>query len=147
MTASAGGERRFGIEALNVYCGLAAIPVRAIFKGRNLSLDRFGNLMMEKRSIGLPCEDPVTNAVNAAKPIIDQLSEDQRGRIEIIITSSESGIDYSKSIASYVHEYLGLGPELPLNRGQAGLLWCNSSRANGNRLHVSVNDFPGVLKC
>ena len=40
--------------------------------------------MMEKRSIGLPCEDPVTNAVNAAKPIIDQLSEDQRGRIEIV---------------------------------------------------------------
>src|SRR5258708_119495 len=109
LTSSAHGEQKVGIEALNVYCGVAYIPVRAIFEGRSLNLERLGNLMMEKRSIGLPCEDPVTNAVNAAKPIIDQLSEDEKGHIEIIVTSSESGIDFSKSIASYVHEYLGLG--------------------------------------
>jgi 3-carboxymethyl-3-hydroxy-acyl-[acp] synthase len=97
-----------GIEALNVYCGLAYIPVRAIFEGRGLDLDRLGNLMMEKRSIGFPFEDPVTNAVNAAKPIIDALDASEKDRIEIVITSSESGVDYSKSITSYVHEHLGL---------------------------------------
>jgi len=97
-----------GIEALNVYCGLAYIPVRAIFEGRGLDLGRLSNLMMEKRSIAFPFEDPVTNAVNAAKPIIDALDADERDRIEIVITSSESGIDYSKSITSYVHQYLGL---------------------------------------
>jgi polyketide biosynthesis 3-hydroxy-3-methylglutaryl-CoA synthase-like enzyme PksG len=98
-----------GIEALNVYCGLAYIPVRAIFEGRGLDLSRLGNLMMEKRSIAFPFEDPVTNAVNAARPIIDGLSPEEKDRIEIVITSSESGIDYSKSITSYVHEHLGLG--------------------------------------
>jgi polyketide biosynthesis 3-hydroxy-3-methylglutaryl-CoA synthase-like enzyme PksG len=97
-----------GIEALNVYCGLAYIPVRAVFEGRGLDLGRLGNLMMEKRSIGFPFEDPVTNAVNAAKPIVDGLDANERDRIEIVITSSESGVDYSKSITSYVHEYLGL---------------------------------------
>src|SRR6266849_4922120 len=97
-----------GIEALNVYCGLANIPVRAIFEGRGLDLDRLGNLMMEKRSIAFPFEDPITNAVNAAKPIIDGLDPDEKSRIEIVITSSESGVDYSKSITSYVHEHLGL---------------------------------------
>ncbi|MBO3744808.1 hydroxymethylglutaryl-CoA synthase family protein [Streptosporangiaceae bacterium NEAU-GS5] len=92
-----------GIEALNVYCGLAQIPVPALFEGRGLDPERLGNLMMENRSVGLPFEDPVTNAVNAAAPIVDPSD-----RIEIVITSTESGLDYSKSVASYVHEYLGL---------------------------------------
>jgi polyketide biosynthesis 3-hydroxy-3-methylglutaryl-CoA synthase-like enzyme PksG len=97
-----------GIEALNVYCGLAYIPVRVLFEGRGLDFSRFNNLMMEKRSIAFPFEDPITNAVNAAKPIVDGLDASERDRIEILITSSESGVDYSKSITSYVHEYLGL---------------------------------------
>ncbi|MFI9594974.1 hydroxymethylglutaryl-CoA synthase family protein [Nonomuraea sp. NPDC052265] len=91
-----------GIEALNVYCGLAQIPVPELFEGRGLDAERLGNLMMRNRSVGLPFEDPVTNAVNAARPIA---ADD---RIEILITSTESGLDYSKSVASYVHEYLGL---------------------------------------
>lgn len=108
MTGSAEGSRRFGIEALNAYCGLAYIPVRALFEGRGLALERLDNLMMETRSVGLPFEDPVTNAVNAARPIVELLDDGQKDRIEMVITSSESGIDYSKSIASYVHEHLGL---------------------------------------
>ncbi|GAA4092663.1 hydroxymethylglutaryl-CoA synthase family protein [Nonomuraea soli] len=97
-----------GIEALNVYCGLAQIPVRTLFEGRGLDQERMGNLMMDNRSVGLPFEDPVTNAVNAAKPVVDRLTEEQKNRIEIVITSTESGLDYSKSVASYVHEHLGL---------------------------------------
>lgn len=106
--AGAASAPRYGIEAINVYCGLAQIPVRALFQGRGLDLDRVGHLMMSARSIALPCEDPVTNAVNAALPIVSALRADQRDRIELLVTSSESGIDYSKSISSYVHEYLGL---------------------------------------
>jgi polyketide biosynthesis 3-hydroxy-3-methylglutaryl-CoA synthase-like enzyme PksG len=97
-----------GIEALNVYCGLAYIPVPTIFAGRALEPGRLNNLMMEKKSVAFPFEDPITNAVNAAKPIIDRLTPEEKDRIEIVITSSESGIDYSKSITSYVHEFLGL---------------------------------------
>jgi polyketide biosynthesis 3-hydroxy-3-methylglutaryl-CoA synthase-like enzyme PksG len=97
-----------GIEALNVYCGLARIAVETIFRGRGLNEERLSNLMMQERSLGLPFEDPITNAVNAAKPIVDALDPDERNRIEILITSTESGIDYSKSVASYVHEHLGL---------------------------------------
>jgi polyketide biosynthesis 3-hydroxy-3-methylglutaryl-CoA synthase-like enzyme PksG len=97
-----------GIEALNAYCGVASLGVMDIFRGRRLDPERFGNLMMERRSIALPFEDSITNAVNAAKPIVDALSPQERARIEVLVTSSESGIDYSKSIASYVHEHLGL---------------------------------------
>lgn len=67
-----------GIEAINAYGGATFLDVRTLFEARGLDLERFGNLMMEKKSVGLPCEDPVTNAVNAAKPIIDALSEDEK---------------------------------------------------------------------
>src|SRR5438045_8570951 len=97
-----------GIEALNVYCGLAQIPVQVLFAGRGLEQDRLGNLMMQQRSLGLPFEDPITNAVNAAKPIVDALAPEQKERIEILVISTESGIDYSKSVSSYVHHHLGL---------------------------------------
>jgi polyketide biosynthesis 3-hydroxy-3-methylglutaryl-CoA synthase-like enzyme PksG len=99
---------RFGIEALNVYCGLTYIPVEVLFEGRGLDMSRMANLMMDRRSIGLPFEDPVTNAVNAAWPIVDKLSDAERSRIDLVVTSTESGVDYSKSVASYVHEQLGL---------------------------------------
>ncbi|SDD61984.1 hydroxymethylglutaryl-CoA synthase family protein [Actinokineospora iranica] len=97
-----------GIEALNVHCGFAYLTVPELFRGRGLDASRIDNLMMTRRSIGLPCEDPVTNAVNAAMPIVAALSDEERASIEILVTSTESGVDYSKSIASYVHEYLGL---------------------------------------
>lgn len=97
-----------GIEAINFYGGPAYIEVSDIFKGRGLDMSRFQNLMMEKKSVGLPCEDPVTNGVNAAKPIIDNLTEQQKNRIELVITCSESGIDFGKSMSTYIHDYLGL---------------------------------------
>jgi polyketide biosynthesis 3-hydroxy-3-methylglutaryl-CoA synthase-like enzyme PksG len=103
------GERSpCGIEALNVYCGLARIAVPALFAGRGLNEDRLGNLMMQQRSLSLPFEDPITHAVNAARPIVDALRAEEKERIEILIVSTESGIDYSKSVSSYVHRYLGL---------------------------------------
>jgi polyketide biosynthesis 3-hydroxy-3-methylglutaryl-CoA synthase-like enzyme PksG len=97
-----------GIEALNAYCGVACISVRELFEHRGLDLRRYANLAMHTRSVGLPIEDPITHAVNAAKPIVDRLSEAERDSIEVLVTASESGIDFSKSIATYVHEFLGL---------------------------------------
>nr|ASV46894.1 3-hydroxy-3-methylglutaryl-ACP synthase [uncultured bacterium] len=96
-----------GIEKLNIYAGVAAIEVAELFRGRGLDSSRLENIQQNRRSIGLGFEDPVTNAVAAARPIIEMLG-DEAERIEILITSSESGVDYSKSIASYVHKYLGL---------------------------------------
>ncbi|MFE7242361.1 hydroxymethylglutaryl-CoA synthase family protein [Streptomyces sp. NPDC057580] len=97
-----------GIEALNVYCGPARIPVPVLFEGRGLDPKRLGNLLMDERAVNLPIEDTVTNAVNAAAPLVRALDDEARSRIEILIVSTESGVDYSKSVSSYVHEQLGL---------------------------------------
>lgn len=100
---------RIGIEAMNAYCGATSLDIRLLFEARGLSLDRFDNLMMENKAVGLPCEDPVTNGVNAAKPIIDGLGEKEVGKIELLIASTESGLDFGKAISTYIHDLLGLG--------------------------------------
>lgn len=97
-----------GIESLNAYVTRACVDIRELFIERQLNLERFPNLMMVEKSVNLPWEDPVTNAVNAAKPIIDKLTPQERDSIEMLITSSESGLDFGKSLSTYIHDYLGL---------------------------------------
>lgn len=97
-----------GIEAMNVFGGLAYLDVRVLAEHRNLDTSRFENLLMKEKAVALPYEDPITYGVNAAKPVIDSLSEDERNRIELVITCSESGIDFGKSMSTYIHHYLNL---------------------------------------
>lgn len=97
-----------GIEAMNIYCGSAALNVEELAKVRKLDNDRFANLLMKEKTVPMPYEDPISNGVNAAKPIIDSLTEDERNRIDMIITCTESGIDFGKSMSTYIQHYLGL---------------------------------------
>lgn len=100
-----------GIEALNVYGGSATIDVGMLCDHRGLERTRIENLMMREKTMALPNEDPVSFAVTAAKPLIDALDADARARIEMIVTCTESGIDFGKSISTYVQDLL----ELPRN--------------------------------
>lgn len=53
-------------------------------------------------------QDPVTLAANAANQMI---SEKDKKSIDLVLFSTETGIDHSKSAAVYVHRLLGLNPE------------------------------------
>ncbi len=97
-----------GIEAMNVFGGIAYLDVEEMAEHRRLDTQRFENLMMKEKTVALPYEDPVTFGVNAAKPIVDALSEEEKNRIELLITCTESGIDFGKSMSTYIHDYLGL---------------------------------------
>ncbi|WP_136667786.1 hydroxymethylglutaryl-CoA synthase family protein [Flavobacterium sp. H122] len=97
-----------GIEAMNIYCGSATIEVAEVAKLRKLDNNRFEQLLMKEKTVPMPYEDPISNGVNAAKPIIDSLSLEERDRIDMVITCTESGIDFGKSMSTYIHDYLGL---------------------------------------
>src|SRR5512142_2787706 len=97
-----------GIEAINACAGTAFVNVEKLAEYRNLDALRFRNLLMKEKSIALPYEDPITFAVNAARPLIDALSPDERDRIEMVITCTESAFDFGKSMSTYVHKLLGL---------------------------------------
>lgn len=98
-----------GIEDLNVYGGSACLDVRELCVHRRLDIARFENLLMREKAVALPYEDPVSFAVNAAKPLLDAMSKAERARIEMVVTCTESGIDFGKSLSTYVHHHLGLG--------------------------------------
>ena len=83
-----------GIEAMNVFAGTAFLDVRKLAEHRGLDTTRFENLLMKEKTVALPYEDPITFAVNAAKPIVDALSPEERDRIEMVITCTESAFDF-----------------------------------------------------
>jgi polyketide biosynthesis 3-hydroxy-3-methylglutaryl-CoA synthase-like enzyme PksG len=97
-----------GIEAMNLFGGSVFLDVEELARYRNLDSTRFENLLMKQKAVALPCEDPVTYAVNAAQPVVSSLSTAEKDRIELLITCTESGIDFGKSMSTYVHQHLGL---------------------------------------
>jgi len=97
-----------GIEDMNAFVGSAFVNVQKLAEHRGLEGNRLRKLLVDQKSIAMPDEDPVTFAVNAAKPIINALSEKERNSIELVITGSESSFDFGKSLSTYVHDLLGL---------------------------------------
>jgi polyketide biosynthesis 3-hydroxy-3-methylglutaryl-CoA synthase-like enzyme PksG len=97
-----------GIEAIDFYGGRTFLDIRTLFQDRGLDIRRFDNLMLHRKSVALPCEDPISFSVNAAAPLLKNLTADQKDRIELLITATESGLDFGKSLSTYIHHYLGL---------------------------------------
>lgn len=97
-----------GIEAMNVCVGTAFLDVAKLAEHRDLDRTRFENLLMKEKTVALPYEDPITFAVNAAKPIVDALSPGEKDRIEMVVTCTESAFDFGKSMSTYCHDLLGL---------------------------------------
>jgi polyketide biosynthesis 3-hydroxy-3-methylglutaryl-CoA synthase-like enzyme PksG len=97
-----------GIEAMNAFAGSAYVNVEELAGHRKLEVTRFRNLLMKEKTIALPYEDPITFGVNAAKPLIDALSPEDKDRIEMVISCTESAFDFGKSMSTYFHKLLGL---------------------------------------
>jgi polyketide biosynthesis 3-hydroxy-3-methylglutaryl-CoA synthase-like enzyme PksG len=97
-----------GIEAINVFGGSAYIDVGKLARHRNLDMTRFANLLMNEKTVALPYEDPITFGMNAARPLIDALSAEEKDRIELVISCTESSFDFGKSMSTYFHKLLGL---------------------------------------
>jgi polyketide biosynthesis 3-hydroxy-3-methylglutaryl-CoA synthase-like enzyme PksG len=97
-----------GIEDIGVYAGRVSLDVEMLARERGLNHARFANLLLRRKSLCTPWEDPVSFAVNAARPVIAALPAAARQGIELLIVATESGVDWGKSAATYVHHYLEL---------------------------------------
>jgi polyketide biosynthesis 3-hydroxy-3-methylglutaryl-CoA synthase-like enzyme PksG len=102
------GLASVGIESAGVYCGVASVDVPALFRARGLDDKRMKNLMMRRKSVALPCEDVVTFAATAARPVLDALTEEERRSIELVVVGTESAVDFGRSASSFVHGLLGM---------------------------------------
>ncbi|MER5339330.1 hydroxymethylglutaryl-CoA synthase [Streptomyces mirabilis] len=97
-----------GIEDISAYLGLAYVEVDDLFRARGMDTSRMANLLMRRKTVALPCEDVISCAVNAARPLLDRLDDRKLETIELLVVGTESGIDLSKATATWVHQLLGL---------------------------------------
>ncbi|HEX9985332.1 MAG TPA: hydroxymethylglutaryl-CoA synthase family protein [Thermoanaerobaculia bacterium] len=97
-----------GIEAMNAFAGTAYVDVEELAGHRKLDRTRFANLLMKQKTVPLPYEDPITYGINAARPLIDAMTPEDRDRIEMVISCTESSFDFGKSMSTYFHKLLGL---------------------------------------
>jgi 3-hydroxy-3-methylglutaryl CoA synthase len=137
-----------GIEDLNLYAGPWCVRFADIARARGHQARTLEAVGFESRSVLPPFEDPVTIAVNAARPIVDDLGRDTFGTL---IVATESSVDYGKPLSTYVHRHLRL-PESCRNfeikhacfAGTAALqmasAWVRSPNASGRRALVVMTD-------
>lgn len=127
---------RVGIEKLRVYpCSMALDMDRLCAARGHDPADIRDTMMIDQRSVNPPYEDPVTMAVNAARPM---LTEQDRRSVELLIVATESGVDQEKPISTWVHRYLELPPNCrnfevkhACYGGTAGLVMAASWIASG----------------
>ena len=99
---------RIGIDRLRAYPATMALEMGKLCAARGHELADIRDVMMiDERAVNPPWEDPVTMAVNAAKPM---LTDEDRQFIELLIVGSESGVDQEKPMSTWVQRYLGLSP-------------------------------------
>jgi 3-hydroxy-3-methylglutaryl CoA synthase len=96
-----------GIENMNLYASTLAVDFSEIKKARGFSDKDFNNIRFTRRSVVPTYEDPVTLAVNAAQPIVDEIGAEN---FDLLVVATETGLDYGKPLSTYVHKYLGLKP-------------------------------------
>ena len=97
-----------GIEKICAYAGTQMLDLALLAKARDHDpLDIRDNLLCRSRTVNPVWEDPVTMAVNAAKPM---LTEEDLQSIELIIVATESSVDQGKAMSTFVQHYLGIQP-------------------------------------
>lgn len=95
-----------GIEKLRAYPSTLSLSLGALADARGRSRDETTErLLVEERSVMPPWEDPVTMAVNAAAPLLDDA---ERADVGLLIVGTETPVDLEKPISTWVHRFLEL---------------------------------------
>ncbi|MFN0058682.1 MAG: hydroxymethylglutaryl-CoA synthase family protein [Planctomycetota bacterium] len=97
---------RVGIEKLRAYPGALSLDLELLGRARGAAPGyAWDTLAGRTRSLNPGWEDPVTMAVNAAKPM---LTAEDLAAIELVIVGTESSPDQGKPLSTFVARYLGV---------------------------------------
>ncbi|MDY0407098.1 hydroxymethylglutaryl-CoA synthase [Virgibacillus sp. 179-BFC.A HS] len=98
-----------GIDKIGCYTPHLFVDMKQLAVARDVDPGKFiTGIGQEKMALAPITQDTVTLAANAALEILD---EDDKEKIDLVIVGTESGIDQSKSAATYVHRLIGLKPQ------------------------------------
>ncbi|MGX7013759.1 hydroxymethylglutaryl-CoA synthase [Vagococcus silagei] len=97
-----------GIDKINYYTPNTYVDLVELAEARGIDPDKFTiGIGQSKMAVPTLTQDAVAMAANAALPL---LTENERETIDMVIVGTESGIDQSKSIATFVHQLLDIHP-------------------------------------
>jgi len=98
-----------GISSIAMYVPPLYLSHDSLADARGIDRDKFRiGLGSNNMAIVPPWDDPVTMAANAAEMAIEAAGID-KDEIGMLIVSTETGVDQSKPVASFVHGLLGIG--------------------------------------
>lgn len=97
-----------GIDKINFYTPNIYMDLVDLANHRNIEPTKFTiGIGQSKMAVPPITQDTVSMGANAAYPII---SDEDKQLIDLIVVGTESGIDESKSTASFIHQLLGIHP-------------------------------------
>ena len=100
-----------GISDIAIYIPAYYLSHHDLAEARNIPVEKFTVGLGNKNMAIIPnWEDGVTMAANAAYQLLQKTGTDP-GEIQQMVVSTESGVDYSKPVASYVQELLNIGTQ------------------------------------
>ena len=100
-----------GISDIAIYIPAYYLSHQDLAEARNVPVEKFTVGLGNKNMAIIPnWEDGVTMAANAAFQLLKKTGTDP-GEIQQMVVSTESGVDYSKPVASYVQELLDIGTQ------------------------------------
>ena len=97
-----------GIDKINFYTPNIYMDLVDLANHRNIEPTKFTvGIGQSKMAVPPITQDTVSMGANAAYPII---SDEDKQLIDLIVVGTESGIDESKSTASFIHQLLDIQP-------------------------------------
>lgn len=99
-----------GISSISIYVPPLCLSHDDLADARAVPRDKFKiGLGNNNMAIVPPWDDTVTMAANAAEMAIEAAGID-KDDIGLLIVSTETGVDQSKPVSSFIHGLLGIGP-------------------------------------
>lgn len=142
---------KIGIEAIAFHAPEHYIEIEELAKARRVDPEKFTKgLGQKKMAVATPLEDTVTLAVNAGMKALKNFNINPK-EIGTLVVGTETGVDHSKPVATYVHKALGLRSNCTAYEtkhacfgAMAGVTsavdWIASGRAAGSKALIIASD-------
>lgn len=97
---------KIGIDKINFFTPPSYLNMLDLAKARGVDPNKYLlGIGQSKMAVASQNYDPIAMAANAASPL---LTEEEKEEIDMVLFATETGVDYSKSAATWVHELLGI---------------------------------------
>ena len=142
---------KVGIEALGIAVPPTYVAMEELARARNVEPSKYlDGIGVSRMAVALPDEDTVTLAARAARMALTSANVDP-SEIALLVVGTETAVDHSKPVASYVQSLVGVGKRCRVFETkhacyggtaalQLALDWIRSGTAAGKKALIICSD-------